>query len=176
MLRVVLSTVGISRNHTNSFIMLWQYKSGTLCVPSVSVSPPRARHQQHTMQRYLGSQGNVGKLTRQILRQLYKYTPLPVAKKYLCCHRIYSFVLSNVENICNTIRKYLCRLLRAAVLPVPDAQDSEQPEQVGGAVLPPGLLLPLPTRPAAQAGDQAQVGNIVIILLFVILLVFSIRF
>ena len=39
------------------------YKSGTLCVPSVSVSPPRAG-QQHTMQRYLGSQGNVGKLTR----------------------------------------------------------------------------------------------------------------
>ena len=74
-----------------------------------------------------------------------------------------------VENICNN-KKYLyndrilCRLLRAAVLPVPDAQDSEQPEQVGGAVLPAGLLLPLPPRPAAQAGDQAQVGNIIIIL------------
>ena len=76
-----------------------------------------------------------------------------------------------VENICNN-KKYLyndlCRLLRAAVLPVPDAQDSEQPEQVGGAVLPAGLLLPLPTRPAAQAGDQAQVGNIVIILVRIV--------
>ena len=73
-----------------------------------------------------------------------------------------------VENICNN-KKYLynnrilCRLLRAAVLPVPDAQDREQPEQVGGAVLPAGLLLPLPTRPATQTGDQAQVGNIVIV-------------
>ena len=62
----------------------------------------------------------------------------------------------------------MCRLLRAAVLPVPDAQDSEQPEQVGGAVLPAGLLLPLPPRPAAQAGDQAQVGNIIIILVCII--------
>ena len=61
------------------------------------------------------------------------------------------------------IEKYLCRLLRAAVLPVPDAQDREQPEQVGCAVLPAGLLLPLPTRPATQTGDQAQVGNIVIV-------------
>ena len=56
---VVLLTVGRIRNHTNSPAMA-VYKSDSVCVASVSVSPPRAGLQQQTMQSYLGSQGNVG--------------------------------------------------------------------------------------------------------------------